>query len=402
MRELQYFRKRLLKQEVSWQGINSIWGISQLARKDIKYGDILLSFLQDSDPEIKAQTAKWIGDIKFKKAGDKLLPLLKDANSRCRFFAAEALGRLMYEPAIGPIVELLQSNNDEDAYIRHAGSLALARIGKAAPVVALSKNASPAVRIAAVVALRRMGDPGIAAFLNDTDEAVVTEAARGINDDLSIPDALPALGKLLVNTPFKNEALIRRSINANLRVGTDEALQMLINYSIKESNPAAMRAEAIETISTWANPSVLDRVDGRYRGVVHRNEEALNNKAGDLLIQSLGSKEMAVRIAAVKAVSKLKIPAASAKLTGLLKNDPQPSVRVEALNALAAIQDKQIGDAIKQAIADKDKTVRIAGLGLMQKMNIPTELMVNLLSDVINNRTPEEQQAALLTLGNYR
>jgi HEAT repeat protein len=74
--------------------------------------------LQDGDPEIRAQAAKWLGDIKYKEAGDKLISLLKDPDSRCRFFAAEALGRIMYEPAIHPIIELLKNNNNEDAYIR--------------------------------------------------------------------------------------------------------------------------------------------------------------------------------------------------------------------------------------------------------------------------------------------
>ena len=82
-----------------------------------------------------------------------------------------------------------------------------------------------------MVALRRMSNPGIASFLNDADEFIVTEAARAINDDLSIKDALPALGNLLKTTSFTNEALIRRAINANLRVGTDEAMQNLIDYA---------------------------------------------------------------------------------------------------------------------------------------------------------------------------
>ena len=85
-----------------------------------------------------------------------------------------------------------------------------------------------------MVALRRMSDPGIATFLADQDEFIVTEAARGINDDLSIPEALPALGKVLQTTRFTNEPLIRRAINANLRVGTPEAMQTLIDYAQKE------------------------------------------------------------------------------------------------------------------------------------------------------------------------
>ena len=66
---------------------------------------------------------------------------------------------------------------------------------------------------------------------------MVTETARAINDDLSIPAALPALGDLLEYNLFTNEALIRRSINANLRVGTEKAMQNLVDYAPKEGNP---------------------------------------------------------------------------------------------------------------------------------------------------------------------
>jgi hypothetical protein len=68
-------------------------------------------------------------------------------------------------------------------------AVALGRIGQAEPVVAFAEHPSRALRIASVVALRRMGDPGVAAFLSDEDEFIVTEAARAINDDRSIPDA---------------------------------------------------------------------------------------------------------------------------------------------------------------------------------------------------------------------
>jgi putative heme-binding domain-containing protein len=394
------FKKALTQTASQLARVHAIWGISQLARKEMKYAQSLLPLLQDGDAEIRAQAAKWLGDTRYKEAGNNLIPVLKDPNSRCRFFAAEALGRIMYEPAIDPIIELLKNNNDEDAYIRHAGSLALARIGKAEPIIALAKNPSRALRIAAVVTLRRMSNPGITAFLNDADEFVVTEAARAINDDLSIKDALPALGNLLKSIRFTNEALVRRSINANLRVGTDEAMQNLIDYSVKQGNPAAMRAEAIDALSTWSKPSVVDRVDGRYRGVIQRDPVIIKNKAGDALVTLLNNKEMMVRISAVKAISKIGIRQGASPLLSLLKNDRQATVRVEALKALAAMKDEQIGEAIKLALSDKDKAVRVAGIDLIGKMDIPKDLMVSLLADVINTKTTEEKQAALLTLGN--
>ncbi len=393
------FQKSLNKTNNQLARVHAIWGISQLARKEEKYGDILLPLLRDNDPEIRAQAAKWLGDIRYKKAGNNLLPLLQDTFSRARFFAAEALGRIAFEPAINPIITMLKENNDKDTYLRHAGSLALARIGKAEPVIALANNPSRAVRIAAVVTLRRMSNPGIAAFLKDTDEFIVTEASRAINDDLSIPGALPALGNLLKDTKFTNEAFIRRSINANLRVGTDEALQNLIGYSQAPASPAKMRAEAIDALSTWAKPSVVDRVDGRYRGVIQRDAAPLKQKSAAVLIKLSSDKDSSVRISAIKAINRLGLKEASPYLLSLLKNDPKATVRVEALTALASTQDEHISEAIKIALTDKDKAVRIVGIDLIENLNISKDLMVSLLSEVINTKTTEEKQAALLTLG---
>ncbi|HRO47297.1 HEAT repeat domain-containing protein [Agriterribacter sp.] len=379
--------------------INAIWGMSQLARKDKKYAVPLLSLLQDKDPEIRAQAAKWLGDMKYEAAGEKLLPLLKDTASRVRFFAAEALGRIKYAPAINAVITMLEENNDEDVYLRHAGCLALARIGKADPVVALAQNPSRALRIAAVVTLRRMGNAGIAKFLNDKDEFVVTEAARAINDDNSIKDALPALGDLLGSTHFTNEALIRRIINANLRTGSGKAMQQLIAYTLKEGAPAKMRAEAIDALSVWAKPSVLDRVDGYYRGGVERDSVMLQKNMAVPLVQLVKDKELVVRLSAAKAVKLLNTGEALPLLFTLVKNDPAPDMRVEALNTLVALGNSRAGEAVSQALADKEKNVRVAGLHLLQQMDLPKGLMVSLLSKVIADKTMEEKQAAILALG---
>ncbi|UJH90423.1 HEAT repeat domain-containing protein [Antarcticibacterium sp. 1MA-6-2] len=256
------FQQSIKQRDDQLARVHGIWGIAQLARGEGEHGKILLPLLKDSDPEIRAQAAKWLGDIRYAEAAPSLLPLLKDDNSRTRFFAAEALGRIAYQPATQPLIDLLEENNDEDAYIRHAASLALARIGKATPIVALANHPSAAVRMGAVLTLRRLNHPGIANFLNDENEYIVTEAARAINDDYSIEEALPALGNALMTTPFTNEPLLRRAINANLRVGRAGAMKNLISFSLREDKPIAMRAEAIKALSTWAKPSVLDRVDG--------------------------------------------------------------------------------------------------------------------------------------------
>ena len=246
--------------------IHSLWGIAQLARKDPQHSTLLAEFLTDPDPEIRAQAARMVGDVREARAADTLLPLLDDNSPRARFFAAEALGRLAHQPAVPALVRMLADNNDTDVNLRHAGSLALSRIGDVSSVAALSRHASRAVRIAAVVALRRMRDPAVAQFLTDADELVVTEAARAINDDGSIEAAVPALARVLEERRFTREPLLRRAINANLRLGTNEAAARLTAFAIDVSRPTAMRAEAGAALVVWQSPSAFDRVDGAYRG----------------------------------------------------------------------------------------------------------------------------------------
>lgn len=396
---LEAFKTTLADKSNQLSRVHAIWGISQFARKDIKHAALLLPYLKDGDPEIRAQAARWLGDVRYKDAGEQLLPLLKDEYSRARFYAAEALGRIAYAPAIQPIIDMMAANNDVDNYLRHAGSLALARIGNAAPIIALSSHPNKAVRIAAVIALRRLQDPGIKVFLKDADEFVVTEAARAINDDLSIKDALADLGNALNDHRFSNEAFVRRAINANLRVGTDQAMQNLINYISFEGAPAAMRNEAMDALSTWAKPSVLDRVDGRYRGEVKRALEPVQKNSLAVLTQMLGNKDATVRTHAARALGKLKMDAAIAPLMASLKKDASADVRVAAVKSLVQLKGAPVDEVIKTAIADKDKPVRVAGLDELSKADIDKNLMVSLLNDVISNRTPEEKQAALTTLG---
>lgn len=161
---------------------------------------------------------------------------------------------------------MLERNQDVDQYIRHAAVLALARIGKEEAIVAMQNSANKSLRLASVLILRRMASPKVAKSLQDSDEYIATEAARAINDDESIVDALPALAASLANPAWKGEPLLRRAINACLRVGTAKEIDLLIQFAERSDISDAIRAEAIATLGSWANPSVMDRVDGRHRG----------------------------------------------------------------------------------------------------------------------------------------
>ena len=244
------------------------------------------------------------------------------------------MGRTQEKEAVQPLINMLIANDDDDVWLRHAGALALARIGEAQPLVSLKNHESKAARIAAVVALRRMGDVGIESFLDDDDEYVVTEAARGINDDYSIEAALPALAQLLATTDFTGEPLIRRAINANLRVGTEDNLTILKNYISRSDVPQVMRAEALAALSTWAKPSVLDRVDGRYRGEIVREEEPVRRVLEPVMTSLLNSKSEPVQIAAIDAAARLNIRNTTTTILQLIQGSRSVDISSAGLMAV--------------------------------------------------------------------
>lgn len=375
--------------------IHGIWGIGQLSARQADQAAPLEALLQDSDPEIRAQAAKIIGDIRYAPAAEALIPLVEHEAPRVRFYATEALGRIAHEAAIPSIIDMLIRNDDEDAYLRHAGALALSRIGKAEPVLALADHDSRALRIAAVVALRRMKEPGIRVFLQDDDEFIVTEAARAINDDFSIPEALPDLAKLLSTTTFTNEALIRRAINANLRIGKEENLQMVANYATRQNVPEILRAEAIATLGVWAKPSVLDRVDGRLRGPVERDFGPVQAALRPIVPTLFADKNVALQAAGAEAAGKAKLEEFTPQLFKMVQSHPDKDVRSAALQALADLKSDQSVPAIRLALNDKERDVRVNALRLISEQDIPADELINLFSIVLEKATIREQQQAL-------
>ena len=379
--------------------VHAIWGIGQLARKKIEMGKYLLPLLQSNDPELRAQAAKILGDIRYRLAGENLVPLLADNSPRVRFFAAEALGRIAYRPAVNPILDMIASNNDQDVYLRHAGALALSRIGDARPLIALADHPQASQRLAAVLALRRMRDPGIRTFLQDPSEYIVTEVARAINDDMSIEGALPDLAKLLEENRFSEEALIRRAINANLRVGETENIERLTNYALHPSSPEAMRVEALHTLGVWEKPSPLDRVDGRHRGTKNRDISKLKDILEPLLPRLWASRSAAVREASAYISGNLSLLNTGPKLLNLLQQDPVAAVRAQAFSALVTLKAPELREALPLALADPDPSVRQVALSDIPELNLPQRTTVPLLIEVVNQRETGEAQSALKALG---
>jgi putative membrane-bound dehydrogenase-like protein len=381
--------------------IHAVWGIAQLARGDSRHAALLTPLLSDSDGEIRAQAAKMIGDVRLQAAGKALLPLLKDASPRARFFAAEALGRIALKAATAPIVEMLAANDDKDVFLRHAGALALSRIGDGAAIAQLSTHSSRAVRLAAVVALRRMHHADTARFLADADPDVVLDAARAINDDGGIEAALPSLARLLDGKNVTNEALVRRAISANLRVGTADAVARLAAFGGDATRPEPMRVEAISALGVFTSPSTMDRVDGYYIGQAKPRESAAAQAAILKLLEANGQASAPLKVALAEAAGRLGARGAAPVLLAQLRGDSSPQVRVASVNALQSLK-VNMDEAMKVAVADENAEVRRAALAILPSLPMAESAKVAHLSSVIKSGSQVDQQAGFDALGTLK
>ena len=385
--------------------VHAIWGVGQMARRDAKHAALLIPLLADADDEIRAQAAKMLGDVRYEPAGKQLLPLLKDSAPRPRFFAAEALGRIAFKAGHAAIVEMLAANDDKDVLLRHSGALALSRIGDAAALAQLSTHPSKGVRIAAIVALRRLRHADTARFLADADPEVVLEAARAINDDGGIEAALPSLARVLEGPQAKAataDSLLRRAISANLRTGDAAAVTRLAAFAADAARPEPMRVEAIAVLGVFTSPSPMDRVDGYYIGQAKPRESAGAQEAILKLLAANAPASVPVKVALAEAAGRLGAQGAAPTLLAQLKSDQAPPVRIASLQALQALKVGNMDEVMKLAVADENSDVRRAALGILPSLSIPNAAKVDSLRAVIKSGSTADQQAGFEVLGSMK
>ncbi|MBI5772064.1 MAG: HEAT repeat domain-containing protein [Verrucomicrobia bacterium] len=317
--------------------VHAVWGCSQLVRRKAADTTPLVALLRDTDPEIRRQSARALGDAATvgaaaKADGRALIALLNDAEPRVRTLAAIALGKFREPTAVDALLAMAARDGAEPV-ARQAVIAGLAGCATAAQLVAKGTDASVIRNLCAVVALRRQAAPEVASFLNDSDILVVQEAARAIHDDLGIPAALPALAALLDRAPA-SEIVTRRAINAALRLGTADAAGRVLKFALEAGAPLPMREEALRTLKMWKEPPRLDPVDGYARTF---KTAALDGLLMPKLDALLGLAEPSLKTLAVEIMLAHMLKAAPAQLIPIV-NDAKAAaaVRAGALRLLAA------------------------------------------------------------------
>jgi quinoprotein glucose dehydrogenase len=375
--------------------LHAMWGLGQLQRKYKEAAQPLLALVEDADAEVRAQAAKLLGLAKSRPVAEKLVALLKDAEPRVRFFAALALAKTGAAADVKAILEMLRDNADKDPYLRHAGVMALVGINDQKSLEEASRDTSVAVRLAVLLTWRRLENPALARFLDDSEPRLVLEAARAIND-VPISTALPQLAALLPRSGL-SAPLLYRVLNANFRLGQAEQAKAVATFAGRSGAAEALRVEALKLLDQWARPSGRDRIVGLWRPLEPRSVqlavEALRPALGGIFSGPDKVRQEGARLAA-----KLGIKEIGPALLEMVVDKKRPAqVRIETLKALATLKDKRLSEAMEAALKDADPKLRTEGLRIQAKLQPDKALAA--LKAVLESGSVSERQGAFTILG---
>lgn len=378
--------------------LHGVWGLWQLLIADDIDGQELVALLSHQDRRVRAQAARALGEAKNGLGQSELIAMLSDPESRPRFFATTALGLQGQRSKVAAqaIVAMLKENANRDPYMRHAGVVGLTGTTPAAKLASLSNYSDKAVRLAAVLALRRMESAKVAEFMNDDDAFIQEEVVRAIHDG-HITDAYPALTQQ-TNIPWENMAYARRIINALYRTGDKASAEALAGYAVDETVPETIRLEALKNLMEWEQPPALDRVNGMWRPLEPRALDFSEDLKISLMNNALSSDTVELQLAAMTFVQTYKVSSADHTLYALLSDKQfKKDVRIAALKALGSLNTKLFEKAIHTAMEAKSSTIRLAGIEQLAKLD--PVAAVPLLDNAINSGSTSEKQTAFKALG---
>lgn len=267
--------------------VHAVWTLGQIARKDRAAAAVVRSLLDDGDPEIRAQAAKVLGDVggpESAAAESRYTSLLmEDPSGRVQVFAALALGKSGGSSASSALLGALARNNNTDLALRSGLVHALTLLHERRMTRAEGWSGSnAAARLGIVLALRRINHDRVGEFLEDEDTTVAIEAARAVYDNRSRV-GMPALAALLdkaVAADRAIEPLLRRAIEANVLLGTDECALRLVAIAARSDLASEWRELALDRVEAWDRPLRREGVWGNWVDMPARSTTAARSAVG--------------------------------------------------------------------------------------------------------------------------
>ena len=379
--------------------LHGVWGLGQMARvqNDVDSQALLHELLGDSNWRIRGQAAIALGESNPKPFRAALAGLLNDENLNTRMLAAIALGQAGNPDDISPLVSLLEKNNGADPYLQHGAVHGLELIASASNsadrIVDLKGHPSDAVRLGAIMVLRRLKHEGIAAFLDDTEPAVAIEAIQAINDNY-IEDARPALARASQWLGKSTAMIDYRIINAIYRVGGSDNVQRILKIASDPKHPDHLRMEALFTLQRWENPPAADPTTGKHRPLTNERSLAAHQEAIAVVLNKLLKTSTGQLLAEViRTTESFEIEIEADTLLAHFTNSKNAtSIRLAALENLQKSESTNLAAALEKNLEDRDKEVRIRSLEALSGID-PKAAIAQIKKLLSSDRISEIQKA---------
>ncbi len=379
--------------------IHAIWGLGQLKHKDKA---LLSTLCDDKDEEVRAQTARWAGELRFDP--ESCIPsLLGDAYPRVRLMAAIAAGKLKNPTAVEPLKMMLIQADNTVPVIRHAGVMGLTGSATSEELGALANHESEALRIAAVLALRRQGAvQQLTKFLSDPSPQVLSDATCAIYDDATpqtLTDHPTALAAVAASLNAKNPAPVNvRALAANRRLGTVNAAKRISDFLATDKLDPTLQVEALYSLESWTETQALDLVDGRHFPVAAGDSTALRAAVGPRIWHLADSSNARVSKVAIKLLRLIEPSEAELmRAQGIiLDTDQRSESRIEWLGWLGAQAPNLLVSTATRLLADDSATMRMAAARqLKQAKKAESAVADYLLSTLSRSTDARELQQAI-------
>jgi len=393
---------------------HAAWGLEQVGRRGDAAArrtaaEAIAPLLGDDAWETRMIACRCLGDLAEHESTPALVERLTDAQPHVQAAAAIALGRIGDPRAVEPLVATIRraaAGGTLDPHLRHALVMGIVGAGDAACLQRLAGDADPQVRLVACLAMRRRGDPGIAACLADADRRVVVEAARAIHD-VPIQAAAASLVARLTDGPadgVDGDAFLRRGISAAERDGSPEAPRQLVGCVARRDVPTERRLEALAALATWPQPPPRDRVLAAWRPVPPRDASAAREALAAGLPRILQGAESTPEIAAaaLATAATLGCPDVAGVLASAATSvGSEPSLRAAALQGLAGIAASAALALARESAAAPEPPVRQASRRVRAAHGPAADIVPELSAVVADAGAPggERQQAIDLLAG---
>jgi quinoprotein glucose dehydrogenase len=399
--------EKVLAEKKGLARLHALWGLRQLGQAH----RVIERYATDKDAEVRAQVMKILKSVAFRRPGPLVAQGLADPEPRVRFFAAMSAQHLGVghgrgsdsAKVIPALLTMLRKNDDADPYLRHAGVMALAGMGKPAIEQAADDIAAP-VRLAALLAMRRNRMPEAARFLTDSEPRLVLEAARAIYDT-PIAAALPKLAELTLpgsgaRTWPKDiqEPVLLRALAAHHRLGTPADARALAEFAGRAGFSEKLRTEALKLLDLWENPPGRDRVVGLWRPLPSRPAAPVAEALRQALAGVMTGPN-AVRSEGAKLAAKHGIKEVGPVLRATVADARRPSaVRVASLKALETLKDVQLDAVAQTAIKDDDYRLRNVARRILLTKEDPRDAVKGLAKLLQDGVLIAERQGAFAIL----